>query len=77
MTDETALVLIDAINRLCDALGTKPEERFPSNELLSCSEAASLLGVSRQTISRYIKEGRLKKTSRGGRMGILKSDLWK
>lgn len=46
-----------------------------NDRLISCSEAASICGVTRQTVSLWIKSGRLKKTYRNGRMGILFSDL--
>jgi len=43
--------------------------------VLSIQQAASLIGRSRQTISRKIREGKLHKVERGGVVGILQSEL--
>lgn len=45
------------------------------DRLLSCGEAAKELGRSRQTISTMIRDKRLTKVERGGRTGILLSEL--
>jgi excisionase family DNA binding protein len=45
------------------------------DRLLSCGEAANELGVTRQTISTMIRDKRLTKVERGGRTGILLSEL--
>ena len=45
-----------------------------SDRLLSVSEAAEVIGVRRQTVSRYLRQGRLHKVSRGGKSGILLSE---
>ena len=50
---------------------TKPEV------LLTCAEAAALCDVTRQTISRWLREKRIHKVYQGGRSGILKSELSK
>lgn len=52
-------------------------ERNKPDELLTCGEAAIMCGVRRQTISRWIREKRLKKVYQGGKCGILKADLIK
>lgn len=44
-------------------------------EVMTIQDAASYLGRTRQTISRKIREGVLKKVTRGGVTGILLSDL--
>ena len=46
-----------------------------SDLVLSVQQAASLIGRSRQTISRKIREGKLHKVERGGVVGILQSEL--
>ena len=43
--------------------------------VLSIQQAASLVGRSRQTISRKIKENKLHKVERGGVTGVLRSEL--
>lgn len=59
-------------NRLAAALeGQKTEKVY------SCKDAAKLLGKSQQTISRYIRQGRIKKGVRGGVVGIPESELKK
>lgn len=45
------------------------------DRVLSCSEAAALCGRTRQTVSRWIRDGRLHKVTRGCRTGILESEL--
>jgi len=45
------------------------------NLLLTTTQAAYFLGVSRQTISNKVKEGILHKTVRDGQKGFLLSDL--
>ena len=62
--------LTESNNRLAAALESKKQDK-----LYTCSEAAYLIGVSRQSISRYIREGRIKKAVRGGRVGILESEI--
>lgn len=52
-------------------------EKAEPDVLLTCSEAATLCDVTRQTISRWIREKRIRKVRRGGRSGILKSELVK
>lgn len=52
-------------------------EKAEPDDLLTCGEAAELCGRSRQTISRWLREKRIRKVYRGGRQGILKSELIK
>ena len=46
-----------------------------NGRVVSCSEAAEICGVVPQTISAWVRTGRLKKVFRNGRTGILLSDL--
>jgi len=64
--------LTAAIGRLEVALVGQREER-----LYSCKEAAQYLGKTPQTISRYIRQGRLGKAVRGGVVGVPESELKK
>ena len=50
-------------------------EKSLSDKVLSCSEAAAVTGKTRQTVSRWIRDGRLHKVTRGCRTGILQSEL--
>lgn len=59
-------------NRLAAALEAQKSER-----VYSCKEAAFALGVTTQTISRYLAQGRIKKGVRDGRVGIPESELLK
>lgn len=52
-------------------------EKAKPDDLLTCSEAAALCDVTRQTISRWLREKRIRKVYRGGRQGILRSELIK
>ena len=45
------------------------------DDIMTIQDAANYLGRTRQTISRKIREGVLKKVTRGGVTGILLSDL--
>lgn len=47
------------------------------NILVSCSEAGRQLGVSPTTVTRYIREGRLRKTTIGQSTGIRLSEVMK
>lgn len=57
-------------NRLAAALEHQREEK-----LYSCKEFADLVGVCPQTISRYVRQGRIKKAARGGKVGIPASEI--
>ena len=50
-------------------------EENREDKLLGCQEAAQHLGVTRQTISQMLRDHRLHKVMRGGRQGILLSEL--
>lgn len=54
---------------LLEKVPTEPEP------LLSVNEAASYCGKTRQTISLWVREKKIKKVRRGGRSGFLKSEL--
>lgn len=62
--------LITELKRLNDR-----EEETKRDIVLTVQQAAAMLGCSRQTISRKIREGRLHKVERGGVIGILQSEL--
>ena len=47
------------------------------NILLSCAEAGRQLGVRQNTVTRYIREGRLHKTTIGQSTGIRLSEVMK
>ena len=59
-------------NRLAAALEGQRTEK-----VYSCKDAAELVGRSPQTISRYIRQGRIKKVVRGGVVGLPESELLK
>ena len=46
-----------------------------NNILLSCAEAGRQLGVRQNTVTRYIREGRLHKTTIGQSTGIRLSEV--
>lgn len=59
-------------NRLAAAIeGQKVEKVY------SCKDAAAILGKSVQTISRYIRQGKIKKGVRGGVVGIPESEIYR
>ena len=64
--------LTESNNRLARAL-----ENQKTESIYSCADAAKMIGVTPQTISRYIREGRIKKAVRGGKVGILESEIQK
>ena len=51
--------------------GQGPEETI----IISCKEAARLLGVSPKTVSMMLRDGRLKKITIGGSTGISLHDI--
>lgn len=65
--------------RLMNKTNHELEERVKAlennDELLSLTEAASLIGKSRQTVARWLSMGKIRQHERGGDIGILKSDL--
>lgn len=64
--------LTESNNRLAQALESQKTEK-----VLSCTDAAKMIGVTPQTISRYIREGRIRKAIRGGKVGIPESEIKK
>ena len=51
------------------------EERPPKDIVLTLTQVANMAGKTRQTISRWIRQGRIHKVERGGMVGILSSEL--
>ena len=49
----------------------------PEDVIVSCTEAARLLGRTPKTISEMLRDGRLSKTARGRSVGILLEDIRK
>lgn len=45
------------------------------DQIISCTEAAKYLGITRGTISRYISAGKLHKIQRGERVGLSMSEV--
>lgn len=64
---------IAAIQRLKSALSNMPDE----DRVMTCSEAAFRLNKSNNTISRYIKQGKLHKVSANGVVGVRASEVYK
>ena len=62
--------LVNELRRLNDKT-----EKSTQDRLVSCSEAAVIIGRTRQTVSKWIRDGRLHKVVRGCRSGILLSEL--
>lgn len=62
--------LTAALNRLATIQEQQQVEKVYTNR-----EAAKILEKSEQTISRYLKQGRLKRAVRGGVAGIPESEL--
>ena len=74
LTLEDRLLLASLITEL-RRLNDREEQKGHKDILLSVQQAAHLLGCSRQTVSKKIKEGRLHKVERVGIVGILLSEL--
>lgn len=51
------------------------QEKLNTDEVLTCKGAANYAGCSVQTISRYIRAGKLHKVCGNGVTGIRKSEL--
>ena len=73
-TRQTLLQCIDDMQRQLDVIRAALDDCL-DEELLGCREAAIAAGVTPQTISAWIREGRLKKRSRQGRTGLLRSEV--
>ncbi|MFA6726925.1 MAG: helix-turn-helix domain-containing protein [Prevotella sp.] len=66
--------LIENLEKGLEELKIEYGKEF-SQVLFSCREAAHYLGKSPVTISRYIRSGKLSKTTINGRTGLLKSEI--
>lgn len=64
--------LTTAVSRLASAMEEQKVEK-----VYTCKEAAALLDKTPQTISRYLRQGKLKRAVRGGVIGIPESELKK
>jgi excisionase family DNA binding protein len=76
LTEETAKRLIIAIGDLQTILSsviTTVDEQY--GPVMSVNEAAAYCGVARQTISDWVRKGKIRKVERGFRVGFLQSDL--
>lgn len=51
------------------------EKLVDYDQIISCTEAAKYLGITRGTISRYISAGKLHKIQRGERVGLSMSEV--
>lgn len=51
------------------------EKLLDYDQIISCTEAAKYLGITRGTISRYISAGKLHKIQRGERVGLSMSEV--
>lgn len=67
-----------ALERIAEELKRANDALEQENDrLVSCVDAAEYCGVTPQTISVWIRKGRLRKVYRNGRTGVLLSDLKK
>lgn len=76
MKEESLSSVASRLEQAVDALDRAVEKQY-CNILVSCSEAARQLGVRQNTVTRYIREGRLHKTTIGQSTGIRLSDVMK
>lgn len=53
----------------------KFNKRADATDVVTCRQAARIIGVDPSTISRYIRQGKLHKVIRAGVVGILRSEL--
>lgn len=65
----------EIITQLIAELKRFNDSAFDQQVLVSCTEAARLCGVTRPTISAWIKEGRIRKKVIGESVGILLGDI--
>ena len=73
-TNEDRLLIANLTAEL-KRMNDRAEKSDEPDLVLSIQQAASLIGRSRQTISRKVREGKQHKVERGGLIGILKSEL--
>ena len=64
------------LERVTDGLEKAIRDQY-DNILVSCSEAGRHLGVTQNTVTRYIREGRLHRTVIGQSAGIRLSEVLK
>lgn len=74
LTDEDRLLIVSLTAELKRYNGRREADNKP-DLVLSIQQAANLLGRSRQTVSRMIREGRLHKVVHMGISGILQSEI--
>ena len=74
MTDQQADTIIALLSDILRELKGAPKN---DDRLLNVTDAAEFVGVTRQTIARYTREGRIRKVFRGGKKGYLESELIK
>lgn len=63
------------LNQYTQKMTEQSKIKDTTDPLLSVNEAADYCKVSRQTISTWIRNGRLTKVARGCRVGLLQSTL--
>ena len=68
---------IGAIDNLIETLERLKSILDDSDRVMTCGEAAHLLGVAPSTISCYIRDGKLKKVTSGGVTGVWGKDVMK
>ena len=73
LSERDRVLLSSLVNELRRLNDSRPAET--PDCVLSCSEAAKFLGKTRQTISRWLRDGRLRKVVRGGKAGGLLSEV--
>lgn len=72
---EEILAELRLMNRREHELEQRLQALENKDELLSITDAAKLVGKTRQTVSRWLNMGKIRQHERGGDIGILKSDL--
>lgn len=76
MKEELLSSIAARLEQAVDSLDRAVEKQY-DNILVSCSEAGRQLGVTNNTVTRYIREGRLRKTTIGQSTGIRLSEVMK
>lgn len=71
---EDLVRIVQELTFVTDGLEKALGEQF-DNILVTCTEAGRHLGVSQSTLTRYLREGKLRKTTIGGSTGIRFSDI--
>lgn len=71
-------ILIANLTAELKRFNDRKESEEKGNEIvLTIQQAAQLIGKSRQTVCRKIREGKLHKVEKGGIVGILRSEIEK